>query len=184
MLLTRVITAVCLLIVILPILFFAPPAGLAGLVTVVAALAAWEWGRLVRLPGWWGPVVYAIVVVMLTIAWHDIPVRGDVQPLFHGAVVAWVIAWALLAGGVRELHGTRKIVFTLLGLVMLPAFVHGAIELRTHGVAFLLSVAVLVWAADVGAYFVGKAMGRRKLAPTISQANRGKGRSAVPCSLQ
>ena len=43
MLLTRVITAVCLLIVILPILFFAPPAGLAGLVTVFAALAAWEW---------------------------------------------------------------------------------------------------------------------------------------------
>jgi phosphatidate cytidylyltransferase len=51
MLLTRVITAVCLLIVILPILFFAPPAGLAGLVTVVAALAAWEWGRLAGLVG-------------------------------------------------------------------------------------------------------------------------------------
>lgn len=44
MLLTRVITAVCLLIVILPILLFAPPAGLTGLVTVFAVLAAWEWG--------------------------------------------------------------------------------------------------------------------------------------------
>ncbi|PLC40894.1 phosphatidate cytidylyltransferase [Ralstonia pickettii] len=175
MLLTRVITAVCLLIVILPILFFAPPAGLAGLVTVFAALAAWEWGRLVRLPGWWGPILYAVVVVVLTIAWHDIPVRGDVQPLFHGAVIAWVIAWALLTGGVRELHGTRRIVFALLGLVMLPAFVHGAIELRTHGVAFLLSVALLVWAADVGAYFVGKAIGRRKLAPTISPGKSWEG---------
>ncbi len=73
MLLTRVVTAVCLLIVILPILFFAPPAGLVGLVTVFAALAAWEWGRLVRLPGGWGPVLYAVVVVLLTIAWYDIP---------------------------------------------------------------------------------------------------------------
>ena len=112
MLLTRVITAVCLLIVILPILFFAPPAGLAGLATVFAVLAAWEWGRLVRLPGWWGPLLYAVIVVVLTIAWHDIPVRGDVQPLFHGAVIAWVVAWGLLAGGVRELRGTRKAIFT------------------------------------------------------------------------
>ena len=175
MLLTRVITAVCLLIVILPILFFAPPSGLAGLVTVFAALAAWEWGRLVRLPSWWGPVLYAAVVVMLTIAWHDIPVRGDVRPLFYGAVIAWVVAWGLLAGGVRELQGTRKLVFALLGWVILPAFVHAAIELRAQGIAFLLSVAVLVWAADVGAYFVGKAIGRRKLAPTISPGKSWEG---------
>ncbi|WP_296226555.1 phosphatidate cytidylyltransferase [Ralstonia sp. UBA689] len=175
MLLTRVITAVCLLIVILPILFFAPPAGLAGLVMVFAALAAWEWGRLVRLPGWWGPVLYAVVVVMLTIAWHDIPARGDVRPLFYLAVAAWAVAWVLLAGGVRELRGGRQVVFTLLGWVILPAFVHAVSALRAEGIAFLLSVAVLVWAADVGAYFVGKAIGHRKLAPTISPGKSWEG---------
>lgn len=175
MLLTRVITAVCLLIVILPILFFAPPAGLVGLVMVFAALAAWEWGRLVRLPGWWGPVLYAVVVVVLTIAWYDIPVRGDVRPLFYLSVAAWIVAWVLLAGGVRELRGGRRVVFVLLGWVILPAFVHAVSALRAEGVAFLLSVAVLVWAADVGAYFVGKAIGRRKLAPTISPGKSWEG---------
>lgn len=52
MLLTRIVAAVCLLIVILPILSFALPAGLAGLVTVFVTLAAWGRGRLVCLPGW------------------------------------------------------------------------------------------------------------------------------------
>ncbi|MDE2203992.1 MAG: phosphatidate cytidylyltransferase [Burkholderiaceae bacterium] len=175
MLLTRVITAVCLLIVILPILFFAPPAGLVGLVVVFAALAAWEWGRLVRLPDGWGPVAYAVVVILLTIAWHDIPPRGDVRPLFYGAAAAWIVAWALLAGGVHGLSGGRRVVVALLGCVILPAFVHAVSMLRAHGIAFLLSVAVLVWAADVGAYFVGKAIGRRKLAPTISPGKSWEG---------
>lgn len=175
MLLTRVITAVCLLIVILPILFFAPPAGLAGLVTVFAALAAWEWGRLVRLPGWWGPVLYAAVVVLLTIAWYDVPARGDVRLLFYADVAAWLVAWVLLAGGVRALKGGRQGTFVLLGMVILPAFVHAVSALRAQGIAFLLSVAVLVWAADVGAYFVGKAVGRRKLAPSISPGKSWEG---------
>ncbi|CAJ0800336.1 Phosphatidate cytidylyltransferase [Ralstonia mannitolilytica] len=175
MLLTRVVTAVCLLIVILPILFFAPPAGLVGLVTVFAALAAWEWGRLVRLPGGWGPVLYAVVVVLLTIAWYDIPPRGDVRLLFYADVVAWLVAWMLLAGGIRTLQGGRQLVFALLGMVILPAFVHAVSTLRAEGIAFLLSVAVLVWAADVGAYFVGKAVGRRKLAPSISPGKSWEG---------
>jgi len=175
MLLTRVITAVCLLIVILPILFFAPPAGLAGMVMVFTALAAWEWGRLVRLPGWWGPVLYAVVVVALTTAWYDLPARDDVRPLFYMAVVAWIVAWGLLAGGVRELQGGRRVIFALLGWVILPAFAHAVSVLRTEGIALPLSVAVLVWVADVGAYFVGKAIGRRKLAPTISPGKSWEG---------
>lgn len=71
-------------------------------------------------------------------------------------------------GDVHELRGTRRIVFALFGLVMLPAFVHNAIGLRTHDVAFLLSAMLLVWVVDVGAYFVDKAIGRREFASTIS----------------
>lgn len=44
MLLTRVITALCLLLLILPILFLAPPSALAGLVAVIVLLGGWEFG--------------------------------------------------------------------------------------------------------------------------------------------
>ncbi|MGC5887510.1 phosphatidate cytidylyltransferase [Ralstonia pseudosolanacearum] len=175
MLLTRVVTAVCLLLVILPILFSAPPSTLVGLVTVFAALAAWEWGRLLRLPGWWGAMLYAVVTILLTIAWHDMPARGDVRSLFYATVAAWVVAWVLLAGGVRALTGGRRVVFALLGWVILPAFVQAVIALRASGIAYLLSVTVLVWAADIGAYFVGKAIGRHKLAPSISPGKTWEG---------
>lgn len=49
MLLTHVIIAVCLLVIILPILFLVSPAGLVGLVTVFVTPVAWERGCLVCL---------------------------------------------------------------------------------------------------------------------------------------
>ena len=41
--------------------------------------------------------------------------------------------------------------------------------------AFLLSVLVIVWLADTGAYFAGRAFGRRKLAPSISPGKSWEG---------
>ena len=49
MLKTRVITAVFLLAAFLFALFYLPPMGWLGFVTVIAAVAAWEWGALMRL---------------------------------------------------------------------------------------------------------------------------------------
>jgi phosphatidate cytidylyltransferase len=43
------------------------------------------------------------------------------------------------------------------------------------GINFLLSVLALVWMADVAAYFGGRALGRRKLAPSISPGKSWEG---------
>jgi phosphatidate cytidylyltransferase len=52
-------------------------------------------------------------------------------------------------------------------------------QARSRGINFLLSVLVLVWVADVFAYFSGRALGGRfssgKLAPTISPGKSWEG---------
>ncbi|MDR0276070.1 MAG: phosphatidate cytidylyltransferase [Burkholderiaceae bacterium] len=54
------------------------------------------------------------------------------------------------------------------------------VQAYTHGINFLLSTLALVWAADIAAYFVGRALGGkltggRKLAPTISPGKSWEG---------
>ena len=48
-------------------------------------------------------------------------------------------------------------------------------QARNVGINFLLSVMCVVWAADISAYFCGRAFGKRKLAPTISPGKSWEG---------
>src|SRR5690606_34522290 len=51
----------------------------------------------------------------------------------------------------------------------------GILALFEHSVLYMFSVMTLVWIADVGAYFSGKAFGKRKLAPSISPGKSWEG---------
>jgi phosphatidate cytidylyltransferase len=174
MLLTRVITALCLLLVILPILFLGSVPALAGLAAVCVFAAGWEWGRLVKLPSAW-PFVYAFAVLLIFVMWSDLSIGHSFVAPFIAAAVAWAIALLMLGQGVQPLRSPAAVIVGGLGLVMLPAFGLALMQLRAHGILMLLSVAVLVWVADIGAYFFGKAFGRRKLAPRVSPGKSWEG---------
>ena len=48
-------------------------------------------------------------------------------------------------------------------------------ERDEHGVYLVIWVFIVTWATDIGAYFVGRAFGRRKLAPSISPGKTVEG---------
>jgi phosphatidate cytidylyltransferase len=89
---------------------------------------------------------------------------------FGISALFWVLAAPLwLWQGVRD---TQRALLAVAGfIVIVPA----ALALATLGPAEILAVLVLVWIADTAAYFVGRAYGRRKLAPSISPGKTWEG---------
>jgi phosphatidate cytidylyltransferase len=56
----------------------------------------------------------------------------------------------------------------LAGVIVFISDWYALLILRESGLLVLLTVLMIVWTADIGAYFSGKRFGKRKLAPQIS----------------
>jgi phosphatidate cytidylyltransferase len=169
MLKQRVITALVLLAILLPALFYPSPQPFAAITLVLIAAGAWEWGRFAGY-GRTGCVVAGLVCLALCAASWAGGLLGRSLLLLWSAVGAlWVLggAW-LLRGGVPVWARIPRPMRLCIGLAGLWMAWLAVAQARIIGINFLLSVLVLVWAADIFAYFAGRAFGRRKLAPAIS----------------
>ena len=169
MLKQRVITALLLMLVLLPALFASVAWPFVLLTLVMIAAAGWEWARLNQAPGAPALAFAALVAAGAVVAW-ELGWIGHLPPaLWWGAMLVWVLggAW-VLARGVAAWLGLPRALRLLAGLALLWLAWLAIAEGRARGLNFLLSTFSLVWAADVAAYFGGRAWGRRKLAPAIS----------------
>lgn len=178
MLLTRVITALALLLVVLGALFFAPPAGWALFVLVIALLACWEWSRMCGLtPA--GQAAYlvasgAIGAFLWLLYLRVVPGNFAAMALtgFIIATVFWVAGAPLwLAQQLRPSPSTCAVAGWIVAWPAWLAFV----VLRDTSPWLLLAVAALVWVADIAAYFAGKRFGKHKLAPAVSPGKTWEG---------
>ena len=177
MLKQRIITALILLAVLLPALFYPTPGPFTIVMLVLISAAGWEWGRL---NGYGAGMSYFLGLEAFALCalswWLGLPDRP--LPMFWlVAGSAWVLAAALLLrGGVAGWPKVPRPVRVVGGLLALWVAWLAAVQARTIGINFLLSILVLVWVADIFAYFAGRAFGlkftRNKLAPAISP---GKG---------
>lgn len=176
MLRTRIITALVLLAILLPALFYADPAPFALIALVMIAAAAWEWGRLNQL-GQAGAGVLALVTAALCAAmWQAGWLVRPSRTLWTLAGGAWVLAAVLLIrGGVPGWAPIPRALRVVGGLVALCLAWLAVAQARVIGIGFLLSVLTLVWMADIGAYAAGRSFGRRKLAPAISPGKSWEG---------
>jgi len=180
MLKQRVITALVLLAILLPALFYPSPWPFAAVVLVLMATGAWEWGRLNAL-GMAGSLgVGAVCVLLCGLSAYLGWLERSLTTLWVLGGAFWVLggAWLLRAGvpGWPRIPAVVRLVGGVLALWLAWLAV---VQARMLGINFLLSVLLLVWAADIAAYFAGRTFGLRftknKLAPSISPGKSWEG---------
>ncbi|WP_263141453.1 phosphatidate cytidylyltransferase [Pseudomonas sp. RIT-PI-AD] len=176
MLKQRVITALVLLPIALAGFFWLDGIAFALFIGLVVTLGAWEWARLAGLAAQPARVAYAVLVALLLALIHAQPALAPW--LLVAGLCWWLVAILLVLGypaSSRFWGGLPGKAFIGL-LILLPAW-QGLVLLKQWPLAngLILAVMVLVWAADIGAYFSGKAFGRRKLAPAVSPGKSWEG---------
>lgn len=175
MLRQRILTAAWLAPLMLAGLFGLSGGAFALFTGGIVLLAGWEWTNLAgveerdnRL------LLVGALAGLMAVMWAG-----------GAALAAWPL-WLAAAGWLTNLYWVsrypeRRVQWQstprrlAMGLwVLLPAWV-GLNVLRDSGAIWLLFVLLLVWCADIGAYFAGRAFGKRKLAPRVSPGKSWEG---------
>lgn len=180
MLRQRVITALVLLAVLLPALFWPDPAAFIAVLLLLIAAAGWEWGRLNGLGQAAAMACGGLCGLVCGLLWWAGAPRSPSPGLWLAAGAGWVLAGALMLR--QGVAGWPRLALALrlpLGLAALVLAWLAAAQARVLGINFLLSVLLLVWMADIAAYFAGRAWGgrivRSRLAPAISPGKSWEG---------
>lgn len=176
MLKQRVITAVLLLAVFLPTLLYPSIEPFAAFTLVLIGAAGWEWARL----NGCGPTRAVSAGLALAVAGLVFWLMGGVERPWPWLWLSLGVVWTLLAvlllrGGTEALRRCPLWIRLWLGLFLIACAWLALVQARLIGLGFLLSVLLLVWVADISAYFGGKRFGRRKLAPGISPGKSWEG---------
>ena len=176
MLRQRIITALVLLALLLPALFYPTITPFACLTLFLVMAAGWEWARLNGTPGLRAKGVGCLLGLVLAGFWF---LKGPVltwRPFWPAVAGLWVVlALLMLRRGVAGWAAWPAFLRLWIGLVLLACAWLALVQARLLGLGFLLSVLTLVWMADIAAYAGGRAFGRRKLAPTLSPGKSWEG---------
>jgi phosphatidate cytidylyltransferase len=185
----RIITALILAPATIAGIFYLPLNYFAGVILAVMAIGAWEWGPLMGFSSKRRRVAFVFTNVILILAlWYYLPLEElwltksnlntSIINLLWLSVAWWVLSAFLTVvyprcsqfwsshRSVRGLFGWLTIVPTWLAFVILRS--HEYQVERYDGAQLIMFLFVMVWSADVGAYFVGKAFGKHKLMPNVS----------------
>ncbi|SFM45296.1 phosphatidate cytidylyltransferase [Variovorax sp. OV329] len=180
MLKQRIITAVILLAILLPALFYPSHVPFALVMLAMIGAGAWEWGRLNGCSPGVSIFLGVEAVALCALSWWLGLLEQRLPLVWIVAGACWVLGGGLLlragvAGWPTVPRGLRLVG----GLLALWVAWLAVVQARIVGINFLLSVLVLVWVADVFAYFAGRAFGLRftkgKLAPSISPGKSWEG---------
>jgi len=192
----RIITALILAPAAIAAIFYLPLIYFAILLLVIIGIGAWEWGpfmgfdTITRRVGFVGTTLFLITGLWATVSLNDLWISAGQLHSYALAVLWLAVAWWILsaflmfsypkASGFWSKHRSIRGVFGWLTLVptWLAFMVIRANDYQVdtyHGAQLLMFLLLMVWSADIGAYFVGKAFGKNKLMPNVSPGKTFEG---------
>lgn len=172
---TRILTAIVLLGMVLLLLWRGTLVWLLGVFAAVTLRAAWEWAGLCA--GLAGARRWLLLVALCVslAGLYALPTAWTAPAL--GAALAW---WALALWMVLRFPALPGWIdrplpqATIILLALAPAWL-ALVRLADGQRPLLLLCLALVWAADSGAYVIGRALGKRKLCQRVSPGKTVEG---------
>lgn len=177
----RILTAIALIAVVFSIVFFGNQLALAIAACIVALLATYEYSLLTiaggaGVPAWW----LLPATVLLFAQSQFLPLEGPLPLLsFLGLSLFTFLAFYDARHGRLQYtlpvtaEGFFGLIYVGYPLMLLPMF-----AAKENGKTLLLFLFLVVWTGDIAALYVGKAFGKRKLAPALSPNKTWEGAAA------
>lgn len=170
MLKERIITALILLPIVLWCVFGAgDSSAFKALAGALVLVGAWEWTALMKVENLPGRVAF-VTLVAAGVVTAALPQAAPWHVSLYGLATGfWLIALRMVTGFPdSSRYWSKGIVLLPMGLLLLIPAWSGLVDLHQASPWWLMYLFLLVWGADTGAYFAGRALGKNKLAPAVS----------------
>jgi phosphatidate cytidylyltransferase len=168
MLLKRILTAS----VVVPIVVFGVLAltqtGFELTLALILIISSWEYCNLIQINHLVGKVLYASLVLTVTYLLNNEP--SNLTVVLYATSVWWLIAltWVVMFPNGSRLLRKALAIKLINGLFLFVPMAISLMALHLQDSVLVLFLLILIWAADIGAYFAGKSLGKNKLCPNVS----------------
>jgi phosphatidate cytidylyltransferase len=185
-LIKRIATAVVLIPIVLLLVLRAPVALVAVITAVIALLTTQEFLKLTESYGvqplrkpTYGFVVLFFLLLLLNIG-QDKPLLSTesfgVIAVFTGSIAAFVfLTIAMRRADLRTGYPAAAASAFAIAYIALPLAMFVQLRQQWAGAFLTLYLLLVVWAGDIFAYFVGKAVGRHLMSPRVSPKKTWEG---------
>ena len=188
MLRQRIVTALILAPLALMAILFLPVFEFQIAIAGVVAIGAYEWAKMSGLDSRTYKSVYTLVALTICIfcaqivdenlIWYQGQLNSFYRYILGVSIVWWLFSFIMIVAYPRfsAFWKHSVVIRALFGLMtLIPTWV-GVVSLRTslyevdpfYGASLIFYVLGIVWAADIGAFFVGVKFGKHKLRPNVS----------------
>ena len=167
MLLKRILTASIIAPIVVFGILILTQTGFALALALILIISSWEYCNLIQIKQLTGKALYALLILVVTYFLSNAPSN---LTILYVASSWWLMAliWVSIFPKGSRLLRKNLLVKVVNGLFIFVPMAIALMALHLQDKALVLFLLILIWAADIGAYFAGKFFGKNKLCPNVS----------------